>query len=191
MDGLTEQDGCGRARAAGQTDQQSMPSRRRTRLRPEPGRLGALARPDVSDVAVGDPVLGTADWAACTTAGASDRAIMDHWTQVPAGLDLNAAAALPHAVETGYRSLGNLGDTRELTILVYGAETTCSLSTPNTPPTARSPSRSRRRWPSRTGEPPSRVRRRPGCRVEAQTRIPLRPRREALALCPGIQTTSR
>ena len=37
----------------------------------------------VTDVAVGDRVFGTADWAHCPSAGASDRAIMDHWFAVP------------------------------------------------------------------------------------------------------------
>lgn len=34
---------------------------------------------DVTDVSVGDRVLGTADYAGCTSAGASDYAIMNHW----------------------------------------------------------------------------------------------------------------
>jgi NADPH:quinone reductase-like Zn-dependent oxidoreductase len=74
-----------------------------------------------SDVAVGDRVFGTADWASCPTAGASDRAIMDHWTPVPAGLDLSAAAALPMALETAYVHLEWLGVSAEHTVLVHGA----------------------------------------------------------------------
>src|SRR4051812_25361717 len=42
----------------------------------------------VSDVAVGDLVLGTADYTGGNSAGASGRAIMDHWARVPEGLDL-------------------------------------------------------------------------------------------------------
>jgi len=55
----------------------------------------------VTDASVGDRVLGTADYAGCATAGASDFAIMKYWTRVPADLDLVDAAALPMAVETG------------------------------------------------------------------------------------------
>lgn len=75
----------------------------------------------VSDVAAGDLVFGTADWANCSTAGASDRAIMDHWTPVPAGLDLTEAAALPMALETAYRHLEVLGASAGQTVLIHGA----------------------------------------------------------------------
>jgi NADPH:quinone reductase-like Zn-dependent oxidoreductase len=40
----------------------------------------------VTGVAVGDLVFGTADWRGAPLAGASDRAVMDQWTPVPAGL---------------------------------------------------------------------------------------------------------
>src|ERR1700735_3992870 len=49
------------------------------------------ARACVTGVAVGHRVFGTADWANCPSAGASDHAIMDHWFAVPDGLDLTAA----------------------------------------------------------------------------------------------------
>jgi NADPH:quinone reductase-like Zn-dependent oxidoreductase len=75
----------------------------------------------VTDVAVGDRVFGTADFAHCPSAGASDRAIMDHWFAVPAGLDLTAAAALPMALDTAYLHLTALGLTPGRTILVNGA----------------------------------------------------------------------
>jgi len=78
----------------------------------------------VTDVTNGDLVLGTADWAGGPTAGASDRAVMDHWTPVPAGLDLTQAAALPMALETAYRSLAQLGLSAEHTILIHGAGST-------------------------------------------------------------------
>ncbi len=78
----------------------------------------------VTDVAVGDLVFGTADWAGGPTAGASDRAIMNHWTPIPAGLDLMQAAALPMALETAYRSLALLGLSGEPTILIHGAGST-------------------------------------------------------------------
>lgn len=78
---------------------------------------------DVSDVAVGDLVLGSADYAGGHSAGAADLAIVDHWAPVPSGLDLVHAAALPMAVETAYRSIDNLRVTAEHTLLVNGAGT--------------------------------------------------------------------
>ncbi|HEY0117386.1 MAG TPA: NADP-dependent oxidoreductase [Cellulomonas sp.] len=78
----------------------------------------------VGDVTVGDLVLGTADWANCPSAGASDRAIMNRWTTVPAGLDLTEAAALPMAVDTAYTHLSWLGLEPDKTILIYGAGST-------------------------------------------------------------------
>jgi NADPH:quinone reductase-like Zn-dependent oxidoreductase len=75
----------------------------------------------VTDVAVGDVVFGSADWRGAPVAGASDRAIMDHWTPVPAGLDRTAAAALPMALETAYRHLAQLGLSAEHTIVIHGA----------------------------------------------------------------------
>jgi NADPH:quinone reductase-like Zn-dependent oxidoreductase len=71
----------------------------------------------------GPRVLGTADYAGAPVAGASDRAIMDRWTGVPAGLDLVQAAALPLAVETAYRSVESLGVSAGHTLLVHGAGT--------------------------------------------------------------------
>lgn len=79
---------------------------------------------DVSDVHVGDTVLGTADWAHCTSAGASDSAIMDRWVPVPTGLDLVHAAALPMAVDTAYLHLIWLGLDPDQTILIHGAGST-------------------------------------------------------------------
>jgi NADPH:quinone reductase-like Zn-dependent oxidoreductase len=75
----------------------------------------------VTDVAVGDRVFGTADFANCPSAGASDRAIMDHWFAVPDGLDLTQAAALPMALDTAYLHLTALGLTPGRTILINGA----------------------------------------------------------------------
>ncbi len=54
----------------------------------------------VSDVDIGDAVLGPANYADYDSAGAADFAILDHWTPVPPGLDMTQAAALPMAVET-------------------------------------------------------------------------------------------
>ena len=82
----------------------------------------------VTDVAAGDLVFGTADWRGVPAAGASDRAVMDHWTPVPAGLDLTQAAALPMALETAYRHLAQLGLSAEHTILVHGAGSTIGFA---------------------------------------------------------------
>lgn len=54
----------------------------------------------VTDVAIGDAVLGAADFMGGSSAGASDRAIMYYWFRMPAGLDFVQAAPLPMAVET-------------------------------------------------------------------------------------------
>ena len=82
----------------------------------------------VTDVAVGDLVLGTADFAGCPSAGASDQAIMDRWTPVPAGLDLVQAAALPMAVDTASWHLERLGVAAGHTLLVSGAGTTVGFA---------------------------------------------------------------
>lgn len=82
----------------------------------------------VTDVGVGDHVLGMADYAGCASAGASGYAIMNHWTRVPAGLNLVEAAALPMAVETAFRSLGNLGLAAKHTIMIHGAGTTVGFA---------------------------------------------------------------
>jgi NADPH:quinone reductase-like Zn-dependent oxidoreductase len=82
----------------------------------------------VTDVAVGDLVFGTADWANCTSAGAADRAIMDHWFVVPAGLNLIEAAALPMALDTAYWHLSRLGLAAGQTILIHGAGTTVGFA---------------------------------------------------------------
>jgi NADPH:quinone reductase-like Zn-dependent oxidoreductase len=82
----------------------------------------------VTDVAVGDLVFGTADWRGAPAAGASDRAVMDRWTPVPAGLDLTQAAALPMALETAYHHLAWLGLSSEHTILINGAGSTIGFA---------------------------------------------------------------
>ena len=78
----------------------------------------------VTDVAVGDLVFGTADYAGQPSAGAADRAVMDHWFAVPEGLDPIQAAALPMALSTAYWHLARLGLTPGSTLLVNGAGTT-------------------------------------------------------------------
>ncbi|WP_235747513.1 NADP-dependent oxidoreductase [Nocardia coffeae] len=78
----------------------------------------------VTEVGIGDLVVGNADWRESSSAGASDYAIMDRWTPVPPGLDLTRAAALPMAVDTAYRHLTALGLDPDKTILIHGAGST-------------------------------------------------------------------
>ncbi|MGC4092653.1 MAG: NADP-dependent oxidoreductase [Polyangiaceae bacterium] len=73
----------------------------------------------VSDVRVGDQVLGFADFAHCPSAGASDLAVLDHWAKVPAGLDMSLAAALPMAAIIGHHALDALRINKGQTLLVH------------------------------------------------------------------------
>jgi NADPH:quinone reductase-like Zn-dependent oxidoreductase len=82
----------------------------------------------VNDVQIGDLVLGNADWRGVSCAGASDYAIMDRWVRVPAGLDLEQAAALPMAVDTAYLHLTLLGLDAGKTILINGAGSTIGFA---------------------------------------------------------------
>ena len=82
----------------------------------------------VADLAVGDLVMGMADWEAEVSAGAADRAIMNHWTRIPPGLDPLRAAAVPMAAETAYRSLENLAVAAGQVLLVHGAGTTVGFA---------------------------------------------------------------
>jgi NADPH:quinone reductase-like Zn-dependent oxidoreductase len=77
----------------------------------------------VTDVSIGDLVLGSTDYAAEYSAGAADRAIMNNWARIPAGLEPVQAAALPMAVETAYRSLEGLRVAAGQTLMVHGAGT--------------------------------------------------------------------
>lgn len=77
----------------------------------------------VTGVALGDLVLGAADYAGGHSAGAAEFAVLNHWAHVPDGLDPVRAAALPMAVETAHRSLEGLGVTGAHTLLVSGAGT--------------------------------------------------------------------
>ncbi len=76
--------------------------------------------------------LVISSWAPPTTPaplrGASDRAIMDHWTHIPPGLDPLRAAALPMAAETAYRSLESLGVEAGHLLMVHGAGTTVGFA---------------------------------------------------------------
>ncbi|WP_208629888.1 NADP-dependent oxidoreductase [Paenibacillus ferrarius] len=82
----------------------------------------------VTDVTIGDAVLGAADFMGGSSAGASDRAIMYYWFRLPAGLDFVQAAALPMAVETAYRGIDTLGVRSGQTVLVHGAGTTVGFA---------------------------------------------------------------
>ena len=77
----------------------------------------------VTDVRVGDRVIGVPDYATCTSAGLADHAILAYWTPWPAGLDPVVAASLPMVVETAFRSLESLGVTSGQTLVVHGAGT--------------------------------------------------------------------
>jgi NADPH:quinone reductase-like Zn-dependent oxidoreductase len=77
----------------------------------------------VTDVDIGDPVLGRANYADYGSAGASDHAILDVWARVPPGLDMVEAASLTMAVETAFRSLDWLGVAAGQTLLVSGVGT--------------------------------------------------------------------
>lgn len=82
----------------------------------------------VDDVSAGDLVFGTADWANCPSAGASDHAIMNRWFHVPMGLDLVHAAALPMTVDTAFAHLSWLGLAANRTILIHGAGSTIGFA---------------------------------------------------------------
>jgi NADPH:quinone reductase-like Zn-dependent oxidoreductase len=84
----------------------------------------------VTDVGLGDLVFGTADWANCPSAGASDYAVADHWFAVPAGLDPTKAAALPMVLETAYQHLAQLGLCADQTVLVHGAGSMVGFAAP-------------------------------------------------------------
>ena len=77
----------------------------------------------VSDVRIGDRVLGVPDYQGFPSAGASEQAVLAVWAPVPDGLDLLEAAALPMAIETACRCLDILGVAAGRTLLVYGAGT--------------------------------------------------------------------
>jgi NADPH:quinone reductase-like Zn-dependent oxidoreductase len=85
---------------------------------------------DVSGVKIGDAVFGTADWANSPSAGASDRAVMNRWFPIPAGLDFPHAAALPMTADTAYLHLQALGldEAKGKTILIHGAGSTIGFA---------------------------------------------------------------
>ncbi|WP_222120740.1 NADP-dependent oxidoreductase [Paenibacillus sp. Y412MC10] len=82
----------------------------------------------VYDVAIGDAVLGIADYAGALSGGAAEQAILDHWARIPEGLDFVRAAALPLAVATSYRHIEVLGVKSDHTLLVHGAGTMLGIA---------------------------------------------------------------
>jgi NADPH:quinone reductase-like Zn-dependent oxidoreductase len=86
------------------------------------GTVGALGH-GVSGAEMGDAVFGPVPFRG-PTAGASEFALLDTWFPRPDGLGPVAAAALPMAVETGYRGIDALGVREGTTVLVHGAGTT-------------------------------------------------------------------
>ncbi len=83
---------------------------------------------EVTDVEVGALVFGPVDFVDTASAGASDYAILQHWTPVPTGLDAPHAAALPMAVAIAYGSLDCLGVEAGRTVLINGAGTTVGFA---------------------------------------------------------------
>ncbi len=77
----------------------------------------------VTDVHIGQSVLGVPDFRGFPSAGLSDEAVLAVWAPVPKGLNFVDAAALPMAVETACRSLDILGVAAGHTLFVYGAGT--------------------------------------------------------------------
>ncbi len=83
---------------------------------------------DVTDVEVSQLVFGPVDFVDTASAGASDYAILQHWTPVPSGLDALHAAALPMAVSIAYGSLDCLSVVAGKTVLINGAGTTVGFA---------------------------------------------------------------
>ena len=82
----------------------------------------------VQGVAIGKLVFGPVDFLGPASAGASDYAILQHWTPVPEGLNPASAAALPMAVTIAYGSLDCLGVEKGKTVLINGAGTTVGFA---------------------------------------------------------------
>ncbi|MEV6345447.1 NADP-dependent oxidoreductase [Actinoplanes sp. NPDC051851] len=90
------------------------------------GTVAALG-PDVTGVAIGDPVFGPTVYTGAS-AGAADQVVLRTWFPRPAGLGAVEAAALPMAVETAYRGLAALGDVAGKRVLISGAGTTIGFA---------------------------------------------------------------
>ncbi|WP_433579103.1 NADP-dependent oxidoreductase [Nocardia brasiliensis] len=77
--------------------------------------------PGVSDVSIGDPVLGWTALSLADSGGYADFALCDGWTRKPDGLDWAAAAALPVAVQTADTVLRRLALRAGEMLLINGA----------------------------------------------------------------------
>jgi NADPH:quinone reductase-like Zn-dependent oxidoreductase len=75
----------------------------------------------VADVAIGDLVFGSSDFAAQPSGGAADFAILNLWFAVPAGLDAVHAAVLPMVLQTAHWTLDLLNVESGETVLIHGA----------------------------------------------------------------------
>jgi NADPH:quinone reductase-like Zn-dependent oxidoreductase len=84
------------------------------------GRVDAVGD-GVEDVAIGDLVFGSSDFAAQPSAGAADFAIMNLWFAVPAGLEPVDAAVLPMVSQTATWTLDLLKAKPGETVLIHGA----------------------------------------------------------------------
>ena len=91
------------------------------------GTVDALGE-GVEGVSPGDAVFGPVDFLSTASAGASDFAILQHWTPIPSGLDPVKAAALPMAVAIAFGSLDCLGVGADSTVLINGAGTTVGFA---------------------------------------------------------------
>jgi len=84
------------------------------------GRVDAIGA-GVTDVAVGDLVFGSSDFAAQPSAGAADFAILNLWLAVPPGLDAVHAAVLPMVLQTAHWTLDLMNIKPGETVLIHGA----------------------------------------------------------------------
>ncbi|MET4781951.1 zinc-binding dehydrogenase, partial [Glaciihabitans sp. UYNi722] len=75
----------------------------------------------VDDVAVGDLVFGSSDFATQPSAGAADFAIMNLWFPIPAGLDAVHASVLPMVLQTAGWTLDLMDVKSGETVLIHGA----------------------------------------------------------------------
>ena len=75
----------------------------------------------VNDVALGDLVFGSSDFAAQPSAGAADLAILNLWFAVPTGLDAVHAAVLPMVLQTAHWTLDLMNVKSGETVLIHGA----------------------------------------------------------------------
>jgi NADPH:quinone reductase-like Zn-dependent oxidoreductase len=75
----------------------------------------------VDDVAVGDLVFGSSDFATQPSAGAADFVIVNLWFAVPMGLDAIHAAVLPMVLQTAVWTLDLMNVKSGETVLIHGA----------------------------------------------------------------------